>query len=473
MSSKPFRRRFARLAGAVALAGAAVGLPAAGLPAASAVSPPAVDMGALGPALDLSRRPAPLEPTEQKSVCAEPMLVGGPPSAPPIAQQVLGLPAAWQFSRGAGQKVAVIDTGVSRHPRLPALQPGGDFVSDSDGTADCDGHGTLVAGIIAGQPSPADGFSGVAPDAELLTIRQLSLAYEGKNSRGADQPDKITSSGYGSVLTLAAAVVRAVDLGATVVNISEVACTPAGSQGADAPLGAAVKYAYDRNVVVVAAAGNVQQGGPCESQNEGSGWGSVTTVATPAWFTPYVLSVASVDPEGGPSQLSLHGPWMGVAAIGRRIVSLDSKPGGTGLVDGVQTAEGPRPVEGTSFAAPYVSGLAALVRAKYPNLTAGQVIERITRTAHAPGAGRDDRVGHGLIDPLAALTDPLPDRPVSAGADVPRPIAAPVPPPGPDPRPRRIAIIGSLVCLGGLGIGLAAAFPFRRARTEFDPDLEP
>ncbi|GAB2689042.1 type VII secretion-associated serine protease mycosin [Nocardia thraciensis] len=469
MSGRPFRLTL-RLTCAAALTGAAVCLP--GLPSASAVSPPVIDMGALGPALDLSHRPAPLEPTERKSECAEPMLVGGPPTEPPVAQQVLDLPAAWEFSRGAGQKVAVIDTGVQRHPRLRALQPGGDFVSDSDGTVDCDGHGTLVAGIIAAQPNPADGFSGVAPDAELLTIRQLSLAYEAKDRGAAERPDKIASAGYGSVLTLAAAVVRAVDLGAGVINISEVACTPAGSQGADAPLGAAVKYAYDRNVVVVAAAGNVQQGGPCESQNEGGGWSSVSTVATPAWFSPYVLSVASVDPEGGPSELSLRGPWIGAAAIGRKIVSLDSRPGGAGLVDGVQTSEGVRPVEGTSFAAPYVSGLAALVRARFPQLSAGQVIDRITRTAHAPGAGRDERVGHGLIDPLAALTDPLPDQPVSRGAAVPREIAAPAPPPGPDPRPRRIAVIGSVTCLVGLGIGVALAIPFRRSRAELDPDLE-
>ncbi|MEU6830985.1 type VII secretion-associated serine protease mycosin [Nocardia beijingensis] len=451
------------------VAGAAIGVPSA-----RAITPPGIDPGALGPAQALSARPAPLEPTEQRAVCAEPLLTGAPPSEPPMAQRVLDLPSAWQFSRGAGQKVAVIDTGVNPHPRLRSLQPGGDFVSDSDGTVDCDGHGTLVAGIIAAQPSPGDAFAGIAPDAELLTIRQLSLAYEPKDRAGrGDPPGKISSDGYGSVLTLAAAVVRAVDLGATVINISEVACTAAGSDTADASLGAAVKYAYDRNVVVVAAAGNLQPDGACSKQNEGSGWGSVVTVASPAWFTPYVLSVGSVDSTGQVSELSLHGPWVGVAAIGRNIVSLDSKPGATGLVDGVQTTDGIRAVEGTSFAAPYVAGLAALVRARFPELTAQQVMDRIIRTAHGPGTGRDDRIGHGLIDPLAALTAQLPDKPVSADADATRAVAAPVHPPGPDPRPRRIAVLGSIACLAGLAIGVAVAFPFRRTRQNLNAEFDP
>ncbi|MEV6323777.1 type VII secretion-associated serine protease mycosin [Nocardia sp. NPDC051787] len=447
--------------------------PIAAVPPRLSVTQPVIDPAALGIAEALSGRPAPLEPTEQRAVCAEPVRTGGGPHEAPIGQRVLDLPAAWQFSRGAGQMVAVIDTGVNRHPRLPALHAGGDYVADTDGTADCDAHGTLVAGIIAARPSPDDGFAGVAPEAEILSIRQLSLAYEPTDRRGDPPPGSILNSGYGNVLTLAAAVVRAVDLGATVVNISEVSCTAAGADTADAPLGAAVKYAYDHNVVVVAAAGNLRSDGACSQQNTGTGWGAVQAVASPAWFHPYVLSVASVDPDGTVSPTSLHGPWVGTAAIGRQIVSLDSTPGGTGLVNGVQTTEGISEIQGTSFAAPYVSGLAALVRSRFPDLTAGQVIERIVRTAHEPGTGRDDRIGHGLIDPVAALTAELPDEPVSAHADAPRPFPAPVPPPGPDPRPRRIAVIGSLACLVALGIGSALWIPFRRGRAdESDPYLD-
>ncbi|NKY37124.1 type VII secretion-associated serine protease mycosin [Nocardia speluncae] len=468
MSFRP-PRRMLRIIAALTVFGA-VALPGS---VAVAVPPPAVDPGALAAAQAISGRPAPLEPTEQSAVCAEPVLTSAPPSAAPVSQQVLNLPAAWQFSRGAGQKVAVIDTGVNRHPRLPRLQPGGDYVSDTDGTVDCDGHGTLVAGIIAAQPSPHDAFAGVAPDAEILSIRQLSLAYEKKDNNDRDAPGKISTAGYGTVLTLAGAVVRAVDMGATVINISEVACTRAGLNTADGALGAAVKYAYDRNVVVVAAAGNLQSDGACQNQNSGSGWESVATVASPAWFSPHVLAVGSVDPNGQVSELSLNGPWVQVAAIGRNIVSLDSKPGATGLVDGVQTSEGIRSVEGTSFAAPYVAGLAALVRSRFPDLTAAQVMDRIARTAHGPGTGRDDKIGHGLIDPLAALTAELPPEPIGVGAAAARPIAAPVHPAGPDSRQRWIAIAGSVVCLSALAIGAALAYPFRRPQRVLDLEPDP
>lgn len=343
------------------------------------------------------------------------------------------------------------------------MQPGGDYVvAGGDGLSDCDGHGTIVAGIIAARPNPNDGFVGVAPEAAVLSIRQLSLAFQAKNNSNG-QAGSISDAGYGNVLTLAAAVVRAVNLGATVINISEVACTDAGGNTADGALGAAVQYAYDHNVVVVAAAGNLQQDGPCKNQNSG-GWDGVQTISSPAWFDKYVLSVGSVDPSGTVSQLTLRGPWMGVAAIGRQIVSLDSKPGGTGLVNSVQTRNGLQEIEGTSFAAPYVSGLAALVRARFPRMTAGQVIDRIERAAHAQGDGRDDAVGYGMIDPVAALTAVLPDRAASAGNDLPHAIPAPYLPTPPDPLPRRIAAIGSIVCLAVLGIGAALAIPLRRRR---------
>ena len=457
-----------RLAGAMLL----LALTTTGFPApAFAAGPPTIDDGALGAAIAASRGGSP-DATEQRSICAEPKLAGVPPRDPPQPQRLLDLPGAWQFSRGAGQKVAVVDTGVNRHPRLRAVQPGGDFVSNSDGTDDCDGHGTLVAGLIAAQPSPEDGFAGVAPDAEILAIRQLSLAFEAKDRGRSDEPGKIASAGYGNVMTLAASVVRAVDMGATVVNISEVACAAGGSDPTDATLGAAVKYAYDRNVVVVTAAGNIQQGGACAAQNDGTGWAAVKTVVSPAWFTPYVLPVASVDPDGKPSDFSIHGPWVGVAAPGRGIVSLDSKPGAAGVVDSVQTSDGTGSIDGTSFSSAYVSGLAALVRARFPQLSAQQVMDRITRTAMQPGAGRDDRLGAGLIDPVAALTAQLPAQPIAAGADVARPLPAPPPPPYVDPVPGRVAIIGTLVLLALLAIGFALSIPFRGRRNRIDPAEE-
>ncbi|MFB7721527.1 type VII secretion-associated serine protease mycosin [Nocardia sp. NPDC056100] len=446
--------------------------------AAAEVKPPTIDDSALADAIALSGKPAPPETTEKQHFCAEPFMSGTTQKDAPVAQRVLNLPAAWQFSTGAGVKVAVIDTGVSRHPRLGSVEVGGDYVSpDGDGTVDCDGHGTAVAGIIAARPSPDDAFVGVAPDADILSIRQNSEYYKAKNASGGDEPGKIHGSGYGNMRTLAASVVRAVNMGAQVINMSLAACSSASATPEDAAVGAAVKYAYDRNVVVVAAAGNVDSSSGC-GQNAIAGWDKLSTVVSPAWFSPYVLSVASViSKDGSPADSSMHGPWVSVAAVGTPIVSLDNKPGATGLVDANGYGQDGKPnlLGGTSFAAPYVAGLAALVRAKYPDMTAQEVMNRITRTAHNPGGptGRDDRVGYGLIDPLAALTAQLPAQAVNVGADKPRAIPPLEKPAGPDALPRLVAVIGSIVCLAALGIGLALSIPFRRARRDDElPDLD-
>ncbi|WP_410873835.1 type VII secretion-associated serine protease mycosin [Nocardia sp. A7] len=436
----------------------------------SALAPPAIDDAALGTARAVNAGGGPPEPTVQRALCVEPSLIGQKPKDAPLPQQLLNLPAAWQFSRGAGQLVAVIDTGVNRHPRLD-VRPGGDFVeAGGDGTVDCDGHGTLVAGLIAGRADPGDGFAGVAPDAQILAIRQLSLQFDAENDRGRAEPGKVAAGGYGNVLTMAAAVLRAVEQGATVINISEVSCSAPGAGAADGALGAAVKYAAEQNVVVIAAAGNLDQS-VCAAQNELSGWDNVRLVVSPAWFSPYVLTVAATEADGSVSPFSIHGPWVGIAAPGRGIVSLDSRPGGTGLVDALRGARGMMSVDGTSFSAAYVSGLAALVRARFPELSAAQVIERIQRTAHNPGTGRDDRVGYGLIDPVAALTATL----TTAGDDisVPRSVPAPAPEPGPDPLPRLVAIVGSGTLLAALAIGYGVSIMLRREDTESDDLADP
>ncbi len=332
-----------------------------GVPA-QAIEPPNPDLGRL-PRVG---KPAPPDVTEQRHLCAERLLAGGlPTQEAPWAQRIMNLPAAWQFSRGREQRVAVIDTGVYRHERLGVVHAGGDYVSNTDGTDDCDGHGTLVAGIIAARESPKDRFAGVAPEAEIIAIRQLSEFFEKKEQRG-DRPPGQNAEGYGDVNTLAAAVVRAVELKATVINISEVACSPASVHIPDEALGAAVKYAYENNVVVVAAAGNKDGNGTCKEQNAGSNpaapdkpaWPLVQTKVSPAWFVPYVLTVASVDESGAVSDFSINGPWVGVAAPGRNIVSLDRR--GDGLVDAEPTEGGGiGSLQGTSFAAPLVAGLLA------------------------------------------------------------------------------------------------------------------
>nr|WP_245551885.1 type VII secretion-associated serine protease mycosin [Gordonia aichiensis] len=431
---------------------------------ALAVTPPVID----GSALVRSAPVAPPEPTEQRTLCATPIAAESYSSATG-AQAMMRSADIWRFGRGAGQRVAVIDTGVTPNRRLPRLIAGGDYVSTGNGLSDCDSHGTLVAGIIAGSPSDTDAFAGVAPDASIIAIRQSSTAFGARRSRDSDDPH--IGSGYGSVRTLANAVVRAVDLGATVINISEVACAAVGTKLNDRALGAAVRYAHTRDVVVVVAAGNLTRDSACSSQNpipkgdDPTGWRSVSMIASPAWFSPYVLTVGSVDAaSGAPSDFSINGPWVSVAAPGTDVVSVD----GSGRVVFAQQSEsGPVPLRGTSFSTAYVSGIVALIRARYPHLTAAAVIDRVTRTAHAPGTGRDTRIGFGVIDPLAALTAELDDAP-RAGA-VPHAIAAPTRPPAPDHTARNVAVIGGGAAIVLVLVVLALALPHRRVRA-LDPD---
>jgi membrane-anchored mycosin MYCP len=413
------------LAAAVGVAATAA-LPLAGtatVGVAQALTPPTIS----GP-VPSDGPIAPSAPTRQTSLCSEMVSTKADHIARPASLQMLDIDRAWQFSRGAGQRVAVIDTGVFRHPRLSVV-PGGDYVSSGDGTRDCDGHGTQVAGLIAAKQSPDDGFAGVAPDATIIAIRQSSANYGPADSRQESSSAPVlpegASQGAGDVTTLARAVVRAVNLGATVINISVSACGAAGSDLGDRALGAAVKSAYDRNVVVVAAADNTSpgSGGAC-AQNAAAAqggrdpdpWSTVTTKASPAYFTPYVVSVGAVTDEGAPATtFSLAGPWVTVAAPGTDMESLNTSVNPS-VIDGTKYPDKTIPLTGTSFAAPLVSGLAALIRSRFPQLTARQVIDRITRTAHHPADGRDGAVGYGLIDPVAALTTTTPDT-VPSGAD--------------------------------------------------------
>lgn len=443
---------------------------AAGLEPAQAwaIQPPVVEPGPPpnGPL-------GPIEPTELKAICGVPtgLLPQTDFSVQASAEAMLNYTDAWRFSRGAGQKVAVIDTGVNRHPRLPLLEGGGDYVSNSDGLQDCDAHGTLVAGLIAGAPSATDTFAGVAPEATILSIRQNSTVFSVKEGGSGQQNDpNATSPGYGNTLTLAYAITRAVNLGATVINLSEVACGPVGAGLDDAQLGRAVRYAFERNVVVVAAAGNFNNQGLCKIQNAmpdpnmplKSGWNSVRTIASPAWFSDYVLTVGALTTSGEPADFSLRGPWLGVAAPGERIASLDSNS--PGLTNAVLSQQGLAPINGTSFAAPFVSGVVALVRSRFPELTAAQVIELIKRTAHTPGAGPNEATGYGIVDPIAALTYRVPAAGQVPNPESARPIAGR---PRVDPASQRARIIVLSVTAGAVGLaGVAWALSVARRRRE-------
>jgi membrane-anchored mycosin MYCP len=538
-----------------------------GAPAAAAVTPPTIDPGATPP----DTPPSPPEEMRQGAYCTR---VGSLPGTDyrvqPHFMDMLNLPAVWQFGRGAGVSVAIIDTGVSPHPRLTNLVDGGDYVvSAADGGSglqDCDAHGTFVASLIAAQPldgktplppatqtrrpdsvptteappppppppapttvivqvppppppppppaegapgaawrpgsegvlhveqadfsrpqpplappadstdtpapappalptpPPADGFSGVAPDVQLISIRQSSQAFSPKNAFGNEDP--ATRRKAGDIESMARAIVHAANMGAKIINISEVSCMSSLDVIDQRALGAAIRYAaIDKDVVIVAAAGNtsnqdckqnpiynpLQPGDPRD-------WAGVNTVVTPAWFSDYVLTVGAVDSSGSPlTDLSVAGPWVSLAAPGTDVVSLS--PRDDGLINAVEGRDNAMVAPaGTSFSAAIVSGVAALVRAKYPQLTAHQVINRMLSTARAPARGVDNQVGHGIVDPYAALTwdvpagDPVPPEHLSTR------LVLPPPPVGRDMTPvwTALAGIGVVAMCATATLGLAS-----------------
>ena len=415
-----------------------------GCPSAGAVTPPEVDAGAAPPAGSVG----PVQPMMQNGACGTTTVLPGSDFVSPSPNQLaLNLSDAWQQSRGEGQTVAVIDTGVKPGPRLPNVEPGGDYIESTDGLTDCDGHGTSVAGLIAGQPGP-DGFSGVAPAARLISIRQNSPRFAPRSAGGNPVQTRVT----GDVTSLARAVVRAADLGARVINISVVTCLPADKTVDQTELGAALRYAaVEKDVVIVAAAGNTSggmtSGAACQNNplsgppSDPRNWGGVGTVSIPSWWQPYVLSVGSLNATGQPSSFTMAGPWVGISAPGENVTSVSNAPDG-GLSNAMRTDQDKlAPLSGSSYAAAYVSGVAALVRSKFPDLPARQVIHRLTATARGAARSPSNVSGAGAVDPVAALTWDVAETPATPPSG--KPIAAPVEPAPRDNTPRTIAFAGT------------------------------
>lgn len=270
------------------------------------------------------------------------------------------------FATGAGVKVAVIDTGVAAHPQLH-VSPGADFVTpeEPDPLRDCDLHGTVVAGVIAGKEL------GVAPDAEIYSIRQTSSHYRAP----AAESSEAERAGSGTLASLAAAIEDAVNADAKVINVSVVSCVPqdAAARVDRAGVDAALRRAEEAGAVVVAASGNATAGG-CEKDDVVFPAEAETVLAVGALATPHDLAEYSIA-----APLSAEGN-----------VPLALEPGG-----GWATGKGDATFQGTSFAAPLVSGTLALLVQRYPGDSPAQLRQRIIDSAEP---------GHGVVDPLTAVT---------------------------------------------------------------------
>ncbi|WP_139489006.1 S8 family peptidase [Brevibacillus dissolubilis] len=252
--------------------------------------------------------------------------------------------------------VAVADTGVDfTHPDLSErVLDGYNTVDDNYDTLDEQGHGTHVAGIIAAQADNGVGIAGVAgeEDVRILPIKVLD------------------DSGYGSSYSIATGIDKAVEKGADVINLS------LGGSGNSRLIQESIRSATDKGVLVIAAAGNE---------------GVHTDGYYPAKF-PEVVAVASIDKQQRRSVFSNYGSPIDLAAPGEQILST--------LTEDDYGYE-----SGTSMAAPYVSGAAALVKLSHPNWTAQQVRTALEQTAKdIDQAGADQNTGYGLVQIAEAIS---------------------------------------------------------------------
>jgi membrane-anchored mycosin MYCP len=293
--------------------------------------------------------------------CAEP---GATVAPVPWAQRMLDVERVWPITRGGNVRVAVLDSGTdAAHPQLAnRVAPGTDLIQPGgDGRADCAGRGTRTAGIVAAQPAQGVGFRGVAPQATIVPVRVS---------------DNETSGPSAGVPGLVAALRFAANSGARVILVSPVTYV------ADPALQAEVAATVARDILVVAAVG--EDGGP----------NRLNRTPYPAAF-PDVLGVGGIDESTLVMSESGSGPFVDLVAPGAAVLS--TQRGGGLVVE-----------DGTVYAAAYVAGAAALVRARFPDLPAKEVSRRLTATA-APAPGGPDAAayGSGIVSPYGAVADQL------------------------------------------------------------------
>jgi serine protease len=293
-----------------------------------------------------------------------------------------GIQAAstWRRTRGAGVTVAVVDSGVAyedygsfaQAPALAAVPfaPGYNAVDGTDHPNDDAGHGTFVTGVLASNLVDGGGVQGVASAVTVMPVKVMG------------------SDGSGTDYDIATGIRWAADHGAQVINLS------LGGPEAGRVLADAVAYAASKDCVLVASSGNE----------------NAAQVAYPAGYVS-CIAVGAIQFDGARAPYSNQGTKLEVVAPGGNLnqdLNQDGAP--DGLV--AQTFDPQQGygefnyafADGTSGAAPLVSGVAALVRAVNPALSAADVRAAIRTTAFPLGAaGRNTEFGYGLVDALGAV----------------------------------------------------------------------
>jgi subtilisin family serine protease len=264
----------------------------------------------------------------------------------------------WDVATGAAAVViAVLDSGVAGdHEDLQGKTVSGyNFVADTPDAYDDHGHGTFVASIAAAQSDNGLGMTGVSWGSPIMPVKVMA------------------ADGYGSYLAIAAGIRFAADHGARVINLSIAGSNPSFI------LEDACQYAYSLGVVIVAAVGN------------NGGW-----VMYPAGYDDYCLAVAATDAHDERPPWSNSGPQVDIGAPGNLVLGARIDPADPTDLSSYGWDSG------TSYAAPYVAGAAALLISKDPSLSHDQVIDILTSTAddvnRATHPGVDDLIGHGRLD---------------------------------------------------------------------------
>ncbi|HEX2774673.1 MAG TPA: type VII secretion-associated serine protease mycosin [Micromonosporaceae bacterium] len=308
--------------------------------------------------------PAPAAPAAAAApACSSPQAAAPTQADVPWPQKRYAPERLEALATGVNVTVAVIDSGVdARHPQLAGrVLAGRDYLDGRDARIDCAAHGTAVASIIAARPREGAGPRGLAPDATILPVRVSELEIiEGEQSGRTVAAAQFAQS-----------IRWAVDHGADVLNLSVVLYRD------DPAVRRAVAYAIAKDVVVVAAAGNLHE--------------RSDPVPYPAAYDG-VIGVGSIGPDGTRSSFSQVGPYVDLVA-----------PGGD--VDAAAPVGGHQKANGTSYAAPFVSATAALIREYRPDLPAAQVAARILATTDPAPGGKPTAYGAGVLNPFRAVTD--------------------------------------------------------------------